>query len=29
MVAEKYEEIFKELMPLTYKAFVDNGRVSP
>ena len=29
MVAEKYEEIFKELMPLTHKAFIDNGRVSP
>jgi thymidylate synthase (FAD) len=29
MVAEKYEEFFKELMPLTHKAFVDNGRVSP
>jgi thymidylate synthase (FAD) len=29
MVAEKYEEFFKELMPLTHKAFVENGRVSP
>jgi thymidylate synthase (FAD) len=29
MVAEKYEEIFKELMPLTHSAFVENGRVSP
>lgn len=29
MVAEKYEEIFKELMPLTHKAFVENGRVAP
>jgi thymidylate synthase (FAD) len=29
MVAEKYEEIFKELMPLTHTAFVENGRVSP
>ena len=29
MVAEKYEEIFKELMPLTHAAFVENGRVSP
>ncbi len=29
MVAEKYEEFFKELMPLTHKAFVDNGRVAP
>jgi thymidylate synthase (FAD) len=29
MVAEKYEEIFAELMPLTYAAFVANGRVAP
>lgn len=29
MVAEKYEKFFKELMPLTYKAFVENGRVAP
>jgi thymidylate synthase (FAD) len=29
MVAEKYEQIFKEIMPLTYEAFVKNGRVSP
>ena len=29
MVAEKYEAIFKELMPITYNAFVENGRVSP
>ena len=29
MVAEKYEDIFKELMPLTHKAFIENGRVSP
>lgn len=29
MVAEKYEEIFKELMPITHNAFVENGRVSP
>jgi thymidylate synthase (FAD) len=29
MVAEKYEAIFKELMPITYAAFVENGRVSP
>lgn len=29
MVAEKYEDIFEQLMPLTHKAFVDNGRVSP
>jgi thymidylate synthase (FAD) len=29
MVAEKYEEIFKEIMPLTHKAFIQNGRVTP
>jgi hypothetical protein len=29
MVAEKYEEVFKELMPLTHEAFVKNGRVAP
>jgi len=29
MVAEKYEEIFKELMPLTNASFNQNGRVSP
>jgi thymidylate synthase (FAD) len=29
MVAEKYESIFAELMPLTHKAFVENGRVAP
>lgn len=29
MVAEKYEELFKELMPLTHEAFVNNGRVAP
>lgn len=29
MVAERYEEIFAELMPLTYAAFVANGRVAP
>jgi thymidylate synthase (FAD) len=29
MVAEKYENIFERLMPLTHKAFVNNGRVSP
>jgi thymidylate synthase (FAD) len=29
MVAEKYEEFFKKLMPLTHKAFIENGRVSP
>jgi thymidylate synthase (FAD) len=29
MVAERYEEFFKELMPITYKAFEENGRVAP
>jgi thymidylate synthase (FAD) len=29
LVAEQYEAIFAELMPLTYAAFVDNGRVAP
>lgn len=29
MVAEKYEAYFADLMPLTYNAFVENGRVSP
>jgi thymidylate synthase (FAD) len=29
MVAEQMEAEFARLMPLTYKAFVDNGRVSP
>jgi thymidylate synthase (FAD) len=29
MVAEKYEEIFEQLMPLTHAAFVANGRVAP
>jgi len=29
MVAEKYEEIFEGLMPLTHRSFVDNGRVAP
>lgn len=29
MVAEKYEEIFKKLMPLTHEAFEKNGRVAP
>jgi thymidylate synthase (FAD) len=29
MVAEKYEVAFKELMPMTHKAFVENGRVAP
>ncbi|CAB4339862.1 MAG: FAD-dependent thymidylate synthase [Actinobacteria bacterium] len=29
MVAEKYEKIFTELMPLTHAAFEANGRVAP
>lgn len=29
MVAEKYEEEFQKLMPLTHAAFVANGRVAP
>lgn len=29
MGAEKIEEIFKELMPETYWAFIQNGRVAP
>lgn len=29
MVAEKYEKIFAEIMPLTHNAFVKNGRVAP
>lgn len=29
MVAEKYEEYFQQLMPLTHAAFVANGRVAP
>lgn len=29
MVAERYEEIFQDRMPLTHKAFTNNGRVSP
>lgn len=29
MVAEKYEDIFASIMPLTHKAFTENGRVSP
>jgi thymidylate synthase (FAD) len=29
MVAEQYEAIFAELMPITYKAFIINGRVAP
>ena len=29
MCAEKMEEKFAELMPLTYEAFNKNGRVAP
>lgn len=29
MVAEKYERIFQEYMPMTYKSFSSNGRVCP
>jgi len=29
IVAEKYEEYFKDLMPITHAAFESNGRVSP
>jgi thymidylate synthase (FAD) len=29
MVAERYEEILKEHMPITYAAFAANGRVAP
>lgn len=29
MVAEKYEEYFQKLMPITHEAFVKNGRVAP
>ena len=29
MVAEKYEEEFQRLMPLTHASFVANGRVAP
>lgn len=29
MVAERYEDVFSEIMPLTHGAFVKNGRVSP
>ena len=29
MGAEKIEEVFAELMPATYKSFVENGRVAP
>lgn len=29
MVAEQYEDIFRDVMPITYDAFVKNGRVAP
>lgn len=29
LVAERYEEIWSELMPVTHEAFVANGRVAP
>lgn len=29
MVAEKYEDIFRSVMPLTHEAFIANGRVAP
>ena len=29
MVAERYEEEWAKLMPITHAAFVANGRVSP
>jgi len=29
MVAEKYERIFADIMPITHESFVANGRVSP
>ena len=29
LVAERYEDEFARLMPLTHKAFVANGRVAP
>jgi thymidylate synthase (FAD) len=29
MVAERYEEVWAELMPITHAAFVANGRVAP
>jgi thymidylate synthase (FAD) len=29
MVAERYEAIWSELMPITHAAFVANGRVAP
>jgi thymidylate synthase (FAD) len=29
MVAERYEQIWADLMPVTHEAFVSNGRVAP
>lgn len=29
MVGEEYEKIFSTIMPITYQAFINNGRVSP
>jgi thymidylate synthase (FAD) len=29
MVAEKYEEFFAKIMPITHTAFINNGRVAP
>ena len=29
MVAERYEELWAEHMPLTHASFVKNGRVAP
>ena len=29
MVAEKYEEHFQKLMPITHACFLKNGRVAP
>lgn len=29
MVAEKYEKIFGDIMPITHESFIANGRVSP
>lgn len=29
IVGEKYESVFSSIMPITYKAFINNGRVAP
>ena len=29
IVGEAYEEVFSTIMPITYQAFINNGRVSP